>query len=573
MLLNKVKERVAGFPLKAMVFSLRAWWKENWSIILLLSTLVLLSYFNSLGNDLVIDDVQKIHHQPQLGQIGHVFRHPMMFLRPLFYFFIYHLFGRAPVYYRLLNIFFHLGATILAYHVVRQIMGRWVGVVAAMLFAVHPVMIEAVTWISGGAYSQYGFFFLLSFWLYLNADKSKLTYYLSLFVYLLTLFSSSKSFVLGGVFVFYEFALGGWDNLKSKWKELLPFVFISTTWGLYHVSLVGQRQDLLVTKYHQLPQKTGPMLYFTLQLPWTLTKYFELLFWPKNLCFYQIASSLAWRDRLIRMGFSAVYFILLVWTYLDFRKIFFWLGWFLIPLAPFLTPLGIASWVAERYIYLPSLGIFVAAAYLLNCLRQKRRFKLFVNILVVIMLIALWGRTVTRNRDWENLYTLSLATVQTNPASFQGHYNLAANYLAQGRLRETAAEIEKAIEITPHRPKFYDSLGDVYRQLDELPQAKINYLKALAIDSSLWESHMYLGVVYSYQGEYDFALEELRRAQKLSPDNPRIWANFGVVYERQGAKEEALTAYQEAYVLSKEGSETWLKVKRKLRDLRNEAVE
>jgi len=148
-------------------------------------------YANSLHNGFVSDDI------PGIVQSGASWTWKSAFTSIIFLtrwtgiiqFILYQLVGQSPWAYRLVNIFCHAISVILVYKIVFQLVirsrQRWIAFIAASLFAVHPIIVESVTWISGGVYAQYGMFFLLSFWLYImgrgrrTEDGGRVTLFLS----------------------------------------------------------------------------------------------------------------------------------------------------------------------------------------------------------------------------------------------------------------------------------------------------------------------------------------------------------------------------------------------------------
>ncbi len=148
--------------------------KENRNVILFLGVLVFLVYFNALGNNFVSDDLATIS-SPLIAKIEY-FWHPPYFnmnIRAVYFFFISQLFGFVPFLFRLPNILAHFGSAILIFMILRKLSNQAVAIFSATIFAVHPIFIEGVTWISGGGYSLSTFFVLASFLFYLNIKNGK----------------------------------------------------------------------------------------------------------------------------------------------------------------------------------------------------------------------------------------------------------------------------------------------------------------------------------------------------------------------------------------------------------------
>ncbi len=134
------------------------WLKKQRLMFFILAALVAISYVDSLANAFVSDDRGIVINAPH---IGYVFSQPIAFLRPSMYFLFYNIGGMNPFLFRVFDVLLHMGSAFLVYILVYKIAKQSVAIFAACLFAVHPILIEAVTWISGGIYGQYSFFFLL----------------------------------------------------------------------------------------------------------------------------------------------------------------------------------------------------------------------------------------------------------------------------------------------------------------------------------------------------------------------------------------------------------------------------
>jgi hypothetical protein len=140
--------------------------RRPWIPIIFFVLLVAVAYVNSLGNGFVSDDRWIRDMLPNdLWTIMSM--NPTIHLTNVLWWATYQFFGLTPWPYRLLNIFAHLGSTLLVYLIVTRLVRRRVGLLTASLFAVHPILVESVSWIAGGVYSQYGCVFLLSFEIFL----------------------------------------------------------------------------------------------------------------------------------------------------------------------------------------------------------------------------------------------------------------------------------------------------------------------------------------------------------------------------------------------------------------------
>lgn len=517
--------------------------KINWRALVFLAFLVFTVYLNSLGNDFVSDDVGAIVENKNLGNFSYILSQPLTFIRALPYFTAYKITGLNPLSFRIVNILSHLGTVLLIYALISLIDKPTLAFFTAGIFAVHPILTESVTWISGGGYSQYSFFFLLSFLTYILSQKNRKFYYVSILAFFLSLSSSEKAIVLPLVFLLYEVSFG---EFRKNWKKLIPFFALSGVCALYLIGLLGERVTALETTYYQKPGTDNPLV----QIPIAVTSYLELIFWPKNLTLYHSEEFyFSQIEYFLRAGVFLLFLAAIVYFFKKDRRIFFWLSFFLISLLPTLTPLRIAWWVAERYAYLATLGIFFIAALGIFKIGQKFKNQELSWLIFALIILILSGRTIVRNMDWKNEDTLWLATAKSSPHSPQNHNNLGDYYSRHGDYQKAIEEFKSAIELNPDYGDAYHNLGNAYREIGNNEEAIANYQKALSLNPNLWQSHQNLAARYFELGEFGLALQELEKAVKINPQNPALYINLGILYLQLDEKEKAKEAFQQALLI------------------------
>lgn len=502
-------------------FSLKKWFKQNWKMLTFLTILVLGVYINSLGNDFLSDDIAAIKDNPEIHKISYFWKAPYFKSSPslLIIFLTNKFFGFKPAFYRLPNILFHLGSVWTIYLLITLFFRSPIPLFTASIFAVHPILTEAVTWISGSPYSNSAFFILLSFLLYLLSP-----YYLtSLFSFYASLVFSEKVFVFPIALSLYEFCLG---NLKNNWRKLIPFWLLGGFWAFYLLGSVGTRITSLETNFYQRPTITNPLI----QVPIAITSYLKLIFWPKNLTLYHSEMMFTQLEYFLRLGGTILFLAAIFYFIKKDRRISFWLSFLIITLLPTLTPLSIAWVVAERYVYLGSLGIFVFVAWLIAKAGQLAKNKKVSWIILAVVLISLSIRTIVRNTDWKNQDTLWLATAKTSPSSAQNHNNLGDYYARHGNHEKAIEEFKIAIELQPNYGDAFHNLANVYHQIKKDDLAIENYQKALSFNPNLWQSHQNLAAIYFEHQDYQSAEQHLLKAVEINPDNPILYLNLGVVY-------------------------------------------
>jgi len=513
-------------------FSFSKFIRENRLTLALLALLVFVSYTNSFGNGFVSDDIAGFLKNENIGKFSSIFSGPMHFsLSAFFQFFAYHIGGLHPFTFRIINIFFHLGCVILIYLLIALSMKKQIALVAAALFAVHPILTESVSWISGGLYSMYAFFFLLSFLFYLFSKSNQKYLYYSILFFVLSILSSEKALVLFLVFLLYELAFG---SVKYNWKKILPFFSISLVLLIVYVAKIGYRTAAIESQTYQ---SSGGMYNPLVQIPVAIGSYLKLIFWPAKLTLYQTEMIFSQGQYIIFVIITLIFLGAIAWGYFKNKTIFFWLLFFVITLLPTLTPLKISWIVAERYVYLGTLGIIVCVAMLFDSfIKLNENGKMVGYFALVLIVASLSVRTIIRNKDWKNEDTLWLATAQVAPSGQQIHNNLGDVYARQGNMQKAIEEFKKAIKINPNYADAYHNLANTYQQMGQLDAAVENYQKALSINPNLWQSYQNLAAIYFNQGQYDLALENIKKALEIDPQNQQLQDNLKVIEVKIKAK-------------------------------------
>lgn len=521
---------------------------NNSKVFFFLLFLILIIYGLSLGNGWVADDFPSIVNNPLIDSFGYFWRPPYFNIGPVnFVFFSVHkLFDFIPAFYRLPNILFHFGSAYLIYLILQKFFTKPVPFLTTVIFAVHPLLSEPVVWITGAGYAYGAFFALLALYLYLRYCDIKILryYYFSIFAFYLSLCSSEKLIGFPLILFLYEFCFG---DLKNHWKKLLPFFCISGLWGILLAGLMGVRIDALATVHYQQTGLMNPLL----QIPIAITSYLQLIFWPHNLALYHSELTFNQTEYLIRLGVFLSFLGLIGYFFKTNKKIFFWFCFFFFALLPTLTPFGISWIVAERYVYLASLGIFVFAALIFNKFMEKIKQPKIAYGIFAMIIFALSARTFIRTRDWQSQDTLWLAMEKTSPSSAQNHNNLGDMYGRRNDHQRAITEFKKAIELLPNYGDAYHNLANTYYQINETDLAIENYQKAISFNPLLWQSRQNLAGIYFHQEKYSQAREEIAKALETNPKNPNLYQNLAAVCLKLQDQSCVSSANQQIEILSR----------------------
>ena len=515
--------------------------KDHWQSFLILTILVFFTYIFFLNNAFISDDIAEIAQKPEISNFSRILEYPFGWIRHFIYWVAVHLGGFNPPLFRLTNLVFHLLSACLIYIALFSMYkSKRIALITSSLFAIHPAIAEAVLWISGGMYAQYTFFFLLSFVLYIKSQKLDIFYFGSVIFYLCSLMSHPVMPVaLWLIFPLYDFCF---NNFKKNWFKALPFLFLAIIYVFVNLSALPERETTLQTLHYQ--EKGTDNLFLT--LPLAISSYAELLFFPKTLTLYHSELNFGVFSFIARSIFTLIFFISIPLALIKKKKsLFFWLSFFVISLSPTLTPFRLNWIVAERYIYLSSIGIFALIALgLERLIHLKQRFTPIILCLFTVIILVLSVRTFMRGIDWKSEDNLWIATGKTSPSSPNTHNNLGDVYGRQGDKQRSLSEFLYAIELKPNYADAYHNAGNVYRELNQMDKAIEFYQKAAEINPYLWQSYQNIAAMYFQNGNYDLAEVNIQKAIAINPKNFNLVNNLGIIYLTRGEKEKAKQVFQ-----------------------------
>ncbi len=519
--------------MKIKNFNFKKWLKNNKLNLVILFVLVIVSYANSLDNQFVSDDIYGIVNKENLGQFSYIRNRFPMVIRPILYTIVFKIFGSNPAFFRLINVFFHLGNVFLVYLIVSLLYNNTAALISSSLTAVHPILIEAVSWISGGPYSTYTFFGLAAFLFFILSQNKQKYYWFFLASLVFAFLTSPISIVIP--IILAAFALTH-KNFKFDWKMILPPLIIGLIAFIIFFPSISKRMYALQTSYYQKTTFVNPLFL----IPTAITGYLELIFCPNNLTLYHSEiNSIGQIQYTLRIIFFLLFIGLTIYLYFKKRKDSFWLMLFLIALGPFLTPFGISWLLAERYAYFSAIGVFVFIGILIDKINKKFKLKdvpIFFVLGLVVPLLTI--KTIVRNNDWQNQDTLWIAAAKTSPSSPQNNNNLGDLYARKGNLQRAEYHFSKALQLKPGYADAHHNLANIYWKQGELNKAIENYQKALEINPNIWQSHQNLAAVYIQKEDYPNALKHLESGLEINPSSPKLLYNAAILYSKIGEEEK-----------------------------------
>jgi len=595
--------------------------------VLLICLFSFLAYANSLGGDFVFDDTDQIVENQNVRSwdnlskafTTHVwaFRQqtpntplPLPYYRPLFTVMLtieYHLFGLWQQGWHLVSLLLHILCGIGVFYVSLRLSKRTlIALFAAILFAVHAVHAESVSWISGMTDPLFGVFFLASFSLYLKARSTvergkadRRAFVLSVVMFALAAFAKETALSLVMLVFGYELVETSGkttERLIKSAKRALPYAAVALIYLIPRYLVLGD----MMWRNPQAPDR--PLTQTLLTLPLVLWSYVAHLLWPAGLSVTyntHFVTSVTSRQFLLpAVGLGLALAALLVYRKRISREV--WQGLLLIfvPLLPVLN-LGQVSQeeylVFDHYLYLSvaglgyliAMGIYKAGG--LGTYSQARLGGLNRAVVALaaflVITLALTSAAAVENRKWADSYSLWSNVGRIRPEFWAAHYNAALALLEVNRFDEAHASLEQAIALKPDEPNVLAAMGRSLDGMGDTNGAVKSFKRAIEMNPEMFESRNDLGAVYfknkdyglaeasfgaalrlkpeasasrfnlglclARQGRYSDAIQELERVIQATPDDPLALYELGLCYERTGRQGDAARVFQNAGKLAK----------------------
>jgi len=464
------------------------------------------------------------------------------------------LWGDALIGYHLTNLLQHCISACLVVLIVRklQVNGAWL---AGWIFALHPVCVEAVAWISEQKSTLSGVFYLAAALVYLSFDQSrkKSQYFAALGLFLLALMSKSVTATLPAALL----VVFWWKRGRLEWKRdvtpLLPWFVIGAGAGLFtawvertYIGAKGGGYELSLLQHLLL---AGRILCF----------YVGKALWPVDLIFsyphWQIDTGAWWQYSylfLVIVAAAGLIFLAVRRSWRGPLAGFLFFAGTLFPVLGFLHVYPFRySYVADHFQYLALLGMVVPAAWLIT---QGTQSITSSNSAVYAvgggLLLILGFQTFEQSSLYRDSETLYRAMLKRNPDSWMMHNNLGI-VLAQipGRLPDAAEQFQESLEIKPDHANAHLNLGNAYWQMaGRLQDAVAEYHLALQYDPSLAIAHTNLGMIFAQiPGRMPEAVSEFETAVKMKPKDAKTHELLAIsLGQTPGRMQDALAEYEKA---------------------------
>jgi len=522
-------------------------------MLLLLALLTVLAYANTTHNAFLWDDhalitnnsyIRNQHYFPLAFHSDLFHNHSagsVRYYRPLqtiTYMADYALWGLTPSGYHFTNLLLHLAGVLLLAMLLEELtVNRLLAFAVAALFAVHPILTNAVTYVAGRA-DPLAFAAMLAAWL-LWLRRRPLPFAASTLCFLAALCSRENAFIFPLLILLHSLVLNR-NNWRRALLDALPFALLTAAFAFWRHTVLS------------LHETASPAMW---AVPWTvrlqipfraLATYLGLLVWPAHLQMErQVVLGGGWLYVLTTAGVLAAAGLVVLAR--RNRLACFGVCWFAITLLPVSGLLSLNATVAEHWLYVPCVGLFLAVVAVVPLTRTTM-------IAGGVALAALTARTIVRNRDWRDAMTFYTCTKGAAPYSAAVRSNLGLEYVAAGQTNGALSELLAAERLAPDSIHARENLAALYLKQGDLAQAQGKAADALQLDPQNPGALMRVAMIWEQRGDFCKARLYYLRAMAQTLSVP-LRLEYGQFLLRQRRHAEALRIAEEACAMEPPNAE------------------
>ncbi len=584
-------------PRKAIQTSNSFEWRKYYGVLALILLISVIAYFPVFQNSLLSwDDDRYITNNPMIFSLN---------LKALFSRYVsgnyhpvtmlvlaaeYHFFGLNATGYHTVNLLLHLVNVVLVFYAVYLLSDKpMVAVVAALLFGIHPLHVESVAWAAELKDLLYTLFFLASYVCYLKYlnGRHKKFYLLALALFVVSLLSKAMAASLPLVLVLTDYFKGRQFNARTV-LEKAPFFLLAIAIGV--VAVLAQQSTDALTEI-----ATYTFLQRFVFANYAFINYLFKLLIPLNLSAvypYMVRSGAAipsWYYAYLPAFLGLV--AIIVYSLRFTKKLLFGVGFYTVTIFLVLQLLPVGRVImADRYSYIPSIGIFYLAGEGLSFLWSKHQKLVAIITLVAFTLffsvttyarcgiwkndISLWNDVISRyqnidyayynrgialvgeNRNAEALSDFN-KSIELNPGFVQAYYNRGNLYIIEKREEEALKDYTRAIGLNPGYAQAYYNRGKIFIKEKRNAEALQDYTKAIELNPGFVQAYYNRGNLFFYEKRNEEALDDYNKVIELKPDHADAYFNRGVVFYSEQRYEEAISNYSMAIRLKPDYAEAY----------------
>jgi Flp pilus assembly protein TadD/4-amino-4-deoxy-L-arabinose transferase-like glycosyltransferase len=468
------------------------------------------------------------------------------------------------------NLLLHILNSLLLFVALRRMTGHvWRSAMVAALFALHPLHVESVAWVSERKDVLSAFFWMLTLWAYASyREQTKSAGRCLLVVAALALGLMAKPMLVTLPFVLL--LLDYWPLKRLRWqpsdgglKALLAQAWPLVREKLPLFALVAASS--IVTYFaQQYGGAVKPLTRFPLSLRLSNTlvayaSYLGKMLWPGSLAVYYpyALSRPAWQTvaaALLLVGITTLA------VYAARRRGYMLTGWlwFLGTLVPVIGLVQVGEQaLADRYTYVPLIGVFLMLVWAVaDALANWRFRRVAASVAAGVLLTALCVLTWRQAARWRDNLTLYEHTLNVTSNNYVINNNLGFALSKAGRRAEGIERLNEALRIKPDFFEAHNSLGAALTEEKRYAEALKHFEEAARLQPGVAKVHSNMGAALGSMNRLDEAVVQLNEALRLDPDYAATHLNLGIIYLRQGKNEEAAARLAKAVQLQPESAES-----------------
>ena len=435
----------------------------------------------------------------------------------------------------------------------------WKSAFIAALFALHPINVESVAWVAERKNVLSTLFWMLTLltYCYYSLQPGFYRYFLTLFCFLLGLLAKPMLVTLPFVLLLFDY----WPLERLRYSsrtntdkyqkasllhlilEKLPFFLLAGA-SIYISSLSVQHHGIVVsTESVSMKLRVANALV-------SYVKYIEKMIWPKNLAvFYPFPDTVPLWHILGAILFLVFVSILVFWALKSKPYLAVGWLWYIGTLVPAIGLIQAGLWpsIADRFAYVPLIGLFIVIAWGIPDFVAQWRYKTIVlATTATVLLLIFTAASLSQNRYWANNIALFKHSLDVTNDNDVAHEKLGEALAAQGKTDEAIRHYYEALRIKPDLVAAHLNLGVALRKEGKINEAVEHFYMALRAKPDCAEAYYELGVTLEKQGDFDAAVRHYSEALRIKPEFVNGHNNLGIVLAHQKKDKEAIFHLYEA---------------------------
>lgn len=521
------------------------------------------AYYNSLHAPFILDDRYHIVENGRIHQLWPPWPYLLHTSRPIIYLSLalnYAVGGLDPVGYHVFNIAVHIAAALILYGILRRTLlssllrqqfgasAIWLAGLTALIWLVHPIQTESVTYVVQRGESLMGLFYLLTLYCVVRGIESpRSAWWYAGAVASCFLGVGCKGVILTAPLVVFlydrAFFAGSWrDLVRRRWHL---YAGLAATCLLFPLLLSQAPEEWKESAGFEYAGAT-PLKYAMTQSA-VLLHYLRLVFWPDALCLdcgWPITRTAG--DVLPQLLIVGVLVAATIWALRRKPALGFLGAWFFIILIPTSSFMPIADAEVDHRMYLSLAAIVALTAIGLFWLMRRFGAPSIAWLAIGLIVPLLTALTVRRNSDYASELTIWQDTVSKSPRMPRAQYDLAHSLEAENRIPEAILHYKKAIEDNPDYVDALNNLGHVLAVSGNVQDAVPYLQRAIALKPGLAEAHLNLGYALAQQGKVKDAIAQWEETIRIKPDLADAHNNLAIALALDGRTEAAVDHWEQA---------------------------